>query len=172
MTADEQRAREVDIDALMGQALRAQGHHVRESHAINRRGWTQDQWVEDAQRLMNDPDGSVLALLNGHATALIAAARERDQLRATVTELRGEVAQLRGEGFESDVWREIVSTRQAAIAERNALRATVDRARALHTGEPLKDSAVGPAWCSECGGGSPCATLLALDGEVTDDQPR
>lgn len=38
---------------------------------IDRTGWTDQQWIEDADRLMGDLHGSVSSLLNGHVTALL-----------------------------------------------------------------------------------------------------
>ena len=43
----------------------AQAAHAAASHRVVRLGWTREQWIADAQRLMNDPDGSVLDLVNG-----------------------------------------------------------------------------------------------------------
>jgi hypothetical protein len=45
--------------------------HAEASHRIDRTGWTDEQWVEDARRLMGDLDGSVLDLVNGHVLALL-----------------------------------------------------------------------------------------------------
>lgn len=52
---------------------KAQAAHVAASHRLDRISWTDEQWVEDARRLMRDLDGSVLDLVNGHIVRLIAA---------------------------------------------------------------------------------------------------
>jgi len=54
----------------------AQAAHAAASHRVVRLGWTREQWIADAQRLMNDPDGSVLDLVNGHVYALLAELKE------------------------------------------------------------------------------------------------
>lgn len=62
----------------MSEAIRSQLAHVAQSQRIDRSGWTHEQWVTDARRLMGDLDGSVLDLVNGHITALF---HEIDRLR-------------------------------------------------------------------------------------------
>jgi hypothetical protein len=84
---------------------------------------------------------------------LIAAARERDRLLDEIETAHDDTMAETGRADEAET-------------ERDELRAKVAAVRAMHAGEPIEGSAVGPAWCSECGGGSPCATLLALG-----DQP-
>lgn len=91
MTATDPREQGPSLDDQMPAAIRAQRDHVQEAHAVDRHGWTQEQWVEDAQRLMDHMDGSVLSLLNGHAVALIAAAKERGKLRAERDQLAAKV---------------------------------------------------------------------------------
>jgi hypothetical protein len=59
------------LDDQMADAVRNQREHVRASMAVDRRGWTRQQWIDDARRLMHDLDGSVLALVNGHVMALL-----------------------------------------------------------------------------------------------------
>ena len=56
-------------------ALKAQEQHAQASHRLSRAGWTPEQWVADAERLLNDPDGSVLDLVNGHAIYMLAELR-------------------------------------------------------------------------------------------------
>lgn len=63
------------LDGQMSEALRNMAAHRAASHALDRRGWTNKQWADDAKQLMSDLDGSVSSLLNGHVTGLIA---ERD----------------------------------------------------------------------------------------------
>lgn len=41
------------------------------SHDIDRSGWTRAQYVEDAERLMDEVDGAVTSLVNGHIFALL-----------------------------------------------------------------------------------------------------
>jgi hypothetical protein len=56
----------------MSLAMKAMASHVARSERVDRTGWTDDQWIADAQRLMDDLDGSVLSLVNGHVLALLA----------------------------------------------------------------------------------------------------
>jgi hypothetical protein len=60
----------------MSLAMKAMASHVARSERVDRTGWTDDQWIADAQRLMDDIDGSVLSLVNGHVLALL---RRADQ---------------------------------------------------------------------------------------------
>lgn len=39
---------------------------------VDRTGWTRQQWIDDARALMDDGDGSVMCLVNGHVLALLA----------------------------------------------------------------------------------------------------
>lgn len=55
----------------MAEAVRRTNDLARESGQKDRREWTHEQWCEDAERLMDHPDGSVFCLLNGHALSLI-----------------------------------------------------------------------------------------------------
>lgn len=55
----------------MALAVRAMAHHAGEASRIDRTGWTAEQWIEDAERLMGDLDGSVMSLVNGHVLALL-----------------------------------------------------------------------------------------------------
>lgn len=41
------------------------------SSYIDRTGWTDEQWVADARTLMDDIDGSIMALVNGHVMAML-----------------------------------------------------------------------------------------------------
>jgi hypothetical protein len=71
----------------MAEAVKRQAAHVFESHRVNRTGWTREQWVEDAQRLMDDIDGSVLDLVNGHVLALLTEVKESRTQRAAALAL-------------------------------------------------------------------------------------
>lgn len=61
------------IDNQTADAVRRQVEHVRASHSIDRRGWTRRQWIEDARNQFGDLEGSVLDLVNGHVSAMLAA---------------------------------------------------------------------------------------------------
>jgi hypothetical protein len=65
-----------DLDSEMTAAVRRQFAHAATSQRVDRRGWTREQWIADARRLFNDVDGSVLDLVNGHISALLAAVAE------------------------------------------------------------------------------------------------
>lgn len=60
-----------DLDTQMAVALRRMAAHRKESVWIDRRGWTDDEWVQDARRLMHEIDGSISSLVNGHVMALL-----------------------------------------------------------------------------------------------------
>lgn len=49
---------------------------------VNRRGWTDEQWIADARALMDHIDGSAACLLNGHIYALFRALDAATQARA------------------------------------------------------------------------------------------
>jgi len=55
----------------MAEAVMRQMDRRTESMRVDRRGWTPAQWVEDARRLMDEPDGAVTSLVNGHVTHLL-----------------------------------------------------------------------------------------------------
>jgi hypothetical protein len=61
----------MNLDDQMAEAVRRQREHVVSSMHVDRRGWTRQQWVDDARKLMGDLDGSVLDLVNGHVGALL-----------------------------------------------------------------------------------------------------
>lgn len=65
------------IDDPMREAIRYQLYHVAAAHRVDRRGWTRQQWIDDARRLFNDLDGSVVSLVNGHVSAMLAELDER-----------------------------------------------------------------------------------------------
>lgn len=55
----------------MAEAMRGQYAAAVRSGYVNRTGWTQEQWIEDADRLMNEPFGAITSLVNGHVMALL-----------------------------------------------------------------------------------------------------
>jgi hypothetical protein len=59
------------LDQQLREATYRQMAHVNKSMRVDRRGWTQQQWIDDARSLFNDPHGSVLSLVNGHVVALL-----------------------------------------------------------------------------------------------------
>lgn len=62
--------------------VKAQQEHIAAAHAVDRRGWTDDQWVADADLLFNHADGSVQDLNNGHVRALLDKVKELRELRS------------------------------------------------------------------------------------------
>ena len=54
----------------MADVLRAENEMRRQIALGDRRKWTREQWVAEAEEIMNDPYGSVNMLLNGHIMAL------------------------------------------------------------------------------------------------------
>lgn len=63
----------------MAQALSRQMAERAASLAVDRRDWTHEQWVEDAERLMDAADGAVTSLVNGHVMALLTEATRNKQ---------------------------------------------------------------------------------------------
>lgn len=55
----------------MAAAVHRQMAAAQRSAWIDRRGWTQEQWIEDADRLMNEIDGAITSLVNGHVMTLL-----------------------------------------------------------------------------------------------------
>ena len=72
-----------NLDDQMAEAVRHQREHIAASMAVDRRGWTRQQWIDDAERLIGDLHGSVLDLVNGHVLALLA---EIHDLKARVSD--------------------------------------------------------------------------------------
>jgi hypothetical protein len=62
----------------MAQAFRRQMAQADLSGQVDRTEWTDRQWIDDAQTLMNHPDGAITSLRNGHALAML---REIDRLQ-------------------------------------------------------------------------------------------
>lgn len=63
----------MSLDDQMADAVRRQFDHATASRQIDRRGWTRRQWIEDARSQFGDLEGSVLDLVNGHVSAMLAA---------------------------------------------------------------------------------------------------
>jgi hypothetical protein len=55
----------------MAQAIRRQLDQADASSQVDRTEWTTRQWVDDAETLMNHPDGAITSLKNGHVMALL-----------------------------------------------------------------------------------------------------
>ena len=55
----------------MVDAMRRQREKAQKSMRVDRKGWTDTQWVLDARELMNDVDGAVTSLSNGHINAML-----------------------------------------------------------------------------------------------------
>lgn len=73
-------------------AMMRQADAARRSGRIDRRGWSDDQWIADARRLMDELDGAVTSLLNGHILALLRAVEARPAAPAGATVTREAVA--------------------------------------------------------------------------------
>ena len=87
-----------DTGDQMVDAMRRQFSRSRESMMVDRRGWTDAQWCEDAHRLMNEEDGAITSLVNGHVNALLS---ERKKLREQRGVLAG-AAQIYVDAFRKD----------------------------------------------------------------------
>ena len=55
----------------MSDAIRRQRNRARAAMMVDRRGWSDENWAQDAYRLMNEPDGAITSLVNGHVMALL-----------------------------------------------------------------------------------------------------
>jgi hypothetical protein len=68
-------------ESEMAAAIRRQMDACARSMEVDRRDWTRQQWIDDARRLMDEIDGAVTSLVNGHVMALLdaVAARDTDQ---------------------------------------------------------------------------------------------
>lgn len=66
-------------DDQLAAAVHRQLQHAAASQAVNRRGWTDQQWIDDARSAIGDLDGSILDLVNGHVLALL---RRLDELES------------------------------------------------------------------------------------------
>lgn len=75
-----------NTDYQMVEAIDRQIERAKASHGIGRSGWTDAQWVADAERLMNEPDGAITSLLNGHVMALL---RTVKSLREVIRDSHG-----------------------------------------------------------------------------------
>lgn len=95
------------LDDQMVDAVRRQREHVATSHCVDRRGWTRQQWADDARRQFGDLDGSVQDLLNGHISAMLAELAAQD---AEIQRLRDEHA---GADAELDRVRGVLRTHHA-----------------------------------------------------------
>jgi hypothetical protein len=55
----------------LAEAVKRQQDRMVASGRVDRAGWTDMRWIEDARRLMNEPDGAITSLVNGHVMALL-----------------------------------------------------------------------------------------------------
>lgn len=63
-----------DLDRELAAAYRRTAELAYDSMVnVNRRDWTDDQWIADARALMDHIDGSAACLLNGHVNAMLRA---------------------------------------------------------------------------------------------------
>lgn len=65
-----ERAKQELADQLAEAAARQAAAYHR-SMTTDRDGWTDADWINDADRLMNEPDGAITSLVNGHAVRLL-----------------------------------------------------------------------------------------------------
>lgn len=63
--------------AQMRDAIQRQMEQSQRSKVVDRTGWTDEQWIDDARALMGHLDGAITSLVNGHVLALL---REIDRL--------------------------------------------------------------------------------------------
>jgi hypothetical protein len=64
------------------EAMRRQAAQREKSLAVDRTGWTRQQWIDDARALMEDIDGASTSLVNGHVMALLEEAQELGEMKA------------------------------------------------------------------------------------------
>lgn len=67
------------LDEQMHEVLSRQRDRAIAARYIDRRGWTDEQWADDAARLMYEEYGAITSLVNGHVLALL-------RLRAAILE--------------------------------------------------------------------------------------
>lgn len=84
-----------DLDDIRAERKKAdartrQFDAMRRSLAVDRRGWTRQQWIDDARALMDDPDGAVTSLVNGHVMAMLDEVDERAAAHAGVALAAGD----------------------------------------------------------------------------------
>lgn len=72
----------------LAQAFRRQMDQADLSGQVDRTGWTDQQWVDDARERMNHPDGAITSLKNGHVMAML---REITRLDALVDALQADI---------------------------------------------------------------------------------
>ena len=66
---EEEPVRE-SLDEQMSRAIGNMRRLSGEVVLVDRKDWTREQWVAEAEEIMDDIDGSVMSLLNGHINAL------------------------------------------------------------------------------------------------------
>lgn len=71
----------------MAEAVQNMLEHRARSVAVDRSGWTDEEWIADARRLMDDLHGSVQSLVNGHVLALLRAESRLTLAREHLPEL-------------------------------------------------------------------------------------
>lgn len=70
------------MDDELGRAFRRTFDLAGDTERVDRQYWTWRRWWAEADRLMDDPDESVMCLLNGHVMALLKDSAELERLRA------------------------------------------------------------------------------------------
>ncbi len=63
----------------MSAAYRRMFNLSTEVRMTERQGWTRQQWIDDARKIMNHLDGSVSSLLNGHVLAMLDELKSKEQ---------------------------------------------------------------------------------------------
>lgn len=72
---------------MMAEAVKRQSDRAEASTRIDRSGWSDDDWIVDADRLMNESDGAITSLVNGHVMALL---RRLERMTNHIHDLTGD----------------------------------------------------------------------------------
>lgn len=84
------------LDDQMTDAVRHMAELADQTQQVDRRGWTDQQWIADARQIMNEPHGSVLSLLNGHILAILRQLTALEQAEQSARLCAEELEQLAG----------------------------------------------------------------------------
>lgn len=94
----------------MTEAFIRQLEEHNKSMYVDRTDWTRQQWIDDADELMNHPDGAITSLCNGHVMALLEAISACKNLAI--------VAEDKGKNLQNTPELKLVGTAYVGMSER------------------------------------------------------
>ena len=62
---------DVELPDQMAEAIRRQRERWQASAGMDRKGWSDQQWINDAWRLFHEPNGAITSLVNGHVDRML-----------------------------------------------------------------------------------------------------